>query len=43
MALTMQEKIYILHLYGTLSKLVLPMGLMSQQVEFISQLLALTT
>lgn len=42
MALTMQ-KMYILYLYGTLPMLALPLGLKSQQVEFISQLLALAT
>lgn len=36
-------KMYILCLYGVLSKLALPLGLMSQQGEFMSQLLALTT
>lgn len=36
-------KMYILHLYGMLSMLALPLRLMSQQVEFISQLLVLTT
>lgn len=29
-------KVYILHLYGMLSKLVLPMGFMSKHVEFVS-------
>ena len=33
-------KMYILHLCGILS---IPLGLMSQQVKFISQLSALTT
>jgi len=35
-------KMYILHLYGILSTQVLPLGLMSQQAEFISQPLVLT-